>query len=117
MPPEHLMPEDDFEYQLARFLNLSIAAADLRREAARLELERAEWVGAQPAAKVEAGVPITRADKEVHADPAHRQYQRQIATSGAEAAKHEIVAKVAEFRCRMLIAERARTPLSVGEVA
>jgi len=110
MPPKNLMPEEDFEFQLRRYRELAIAAADLRREAARMETDRAEWVGNQIMAKVEAGLPVTRADKEVHADAKHREFQRQVATLSAEAAKDEILARVAELRCLYLTARREGVP-------
>ena len=66
---------DEIRMQL---LEVSTQAEAKRHEAARLEVERSEWVALQVQKKIDEGVAKSPADKAVHQSPEHRSYQKRV---------------------------------------
>lgn len=89
----------DFEDLLTRYENAAQTVVDKKHEAAMLEIERAEWVCAEIARLMkDEGTSRAQAEKDAHADPRHRQYQRDIEKLRFIADGADRLARAHEFR-------------------
>ena len=100
------MNDKEFADLLSAYEDASQEAAKLRHDAALCEIGRSEWVAAETAKLIEAGVPKTVADKQAHSDPIHRERQREIADITFDAKQAEAKATALELALKWEVAGR-----------
>ena len=109
------MTTSEWNRLLEEFEGLNLEAATERHAATLLEIERAEWVNTEIAKRVEGGQPITRADKEAHNDPVHRQYQRDVSQHTLKAEQADRMARARWLRLSWELVARGGNPFYVGD--
>lgn len=86
---------------LEQYDGVSREAAHALHRATLVEIDRVEWVNREIETMVGSGVAITRAEKDAHAKPEHRDWQRRVAAAKLEADLIAREARVLEFALRL----------------